>query len=111
MGDILNRKNKLWHQKFMLPQHQEKLIKDEQARGEIKTPIILDENRLEELNYKLVDAYHSQAAISCQYFRERRINSCHGRIVSIDPIAKAFTLLDGEERIVVQFRELMELQE
>jgi hypothetical protein len=101
--------NLMWESsRMMLPEHAEALLKQARKRSKKEKPE-LDEQHLEELDRRIVQAYRSQKRVTVKVFGEWEVRNLTGQIIRIDPYKRQIRLKAGEAYFWLKWDDLLEV--
>lgn len=95
---LLNRKNMLWEgSRMFLPEHREQLQTLREEKHQKSVPL-LSKDQIEELNWTLQEALHSESPIIVEYAEGKQLQSFCGFIEKVNPYDRSLQIVNGQEK-------------
>lgn len=106
MSKILHRQNRLWEgSRMFLPEHRENLLK-QQKKHEDFTPPELSEDRLEEINHLIQEAWENDSPILLHYVENHRPKQICGFIEKIHLEQHWIRIGNGRSKQTIRFAQI-----
>ncbi|UFU01245.1 YolD-like family protein [Radiobacillus kanasensis] len=95
---------------LMLPEHVE-MLRELWREDADQTMPIIDEQKLDEMNELIHDAYNEKHSVKITFFSNQRIHSVCGYISTINPIKASLTVMSDKESLkTISFTSLIDVQ-
>ncbi|SDZ35502.1 YolD-like family protein [Thermoactinomyces sp. DSM 45892] len=109
-GNELNRGNLLWESSRMfLIEHREQLI-DQRRKQKEYVPPVLDEQKLDELNQLLNQAYQDDRVVIATYVGKYEPKTFSGFVERVDLHARKFLLVNGTYEKWLSFQTTLNIE-
>lgn len=104
-----DRGNKKWNS-LMLVEHQKKLKELKIREADLQKPE-LDQQQLENLNFKIKEALNNNLNITIKFYENKRIKLIKGKILKVEKQTKLIKIVDLNQQIKnLKFTQIIEIE-
>jgi autotransporter translocation and assembly factor TamB len=104
-----DRGNKKWNS-LMLVEHQKKLKELKMRETEVEKPE-LDQQQLNEINFKIEEALNKSLTISIKFYENKRIKNIRGKILKVEKYKQQLKIVQTNKQIKnLEFEQIIELE-
>lgn len=96
--DMLQRGNKLWEMRFILPEHKAALLHLNDVEKEVPCPD-LDEQELAEIGIVVMDALRHELTVHIVYWEKGFLKNLDATVQNVDQQTNRIKLLVGEDEV------------
>ncbi|WP_047985260.1 YolD-like family protein [Ornithinibacillus californiensis] len=106
---MVNDRGSIKWTSLMLPEHVE-LLRTIWSEDKRVTRPKLDEQELEVLNIRLLEAYNEQQLIQIEYYQKGRMVNIRGGIKKFDQLSQTVVIQSSEEETAVPFTDIYRVE-
>ena len=110
MSKHLERGNKLWEShRMFLPEHKQALTKKKKEQ-QVVDPPLLDEDKMEQLNWLLLQSITYGYPITITYFTMYGPEKFIGKITKIHQYEKWLQIVNDDDTLILEFKNVLDCE-